>query len=244
MDAEQRRAQAVGSLREVERRQAAGEIDAAEADELIELFAERAAAATAELRGAATPRRSLPLPALVVAAVLALTVLVVVLMQLGDDGGQGGRDGAAGQPPPAGQQRDLSQVTNEEMEEVVAANPGVVAMRLALVERYLDDGDLAKANEHAAEALRHDPSPADRQRAEVYLGWTSALLGDGAEGERLLRAAVERDPADRNARWYLANVLADRGEPDEAAALLRALLDEDIPAAQRTVIEDKLANLG
>jgi len=234
VDAEERRAQAVGSLREVERRQAAGELEPEEANELIELFAERAAVATGELEAARRPRRERNLPVLVVAAVLVLTVLVVALMQ--------GDDQEAAEPPP--DQRDLADVSNEEMEQVIAANPDVVPMRLALAERYLNDGELEKANAHAAEALRHDPSAAERQRAEVYLGWTTALLGDADEGERLLRAAVERDPVDLNARWYLANVLADAGRRDEAVTMLEALLEEDIAATQRDVIEEKLADLG
>ena len=211
MDAEERRAQAVGSLREVERRQAAGELEPEEADELIELFAERAAVATAELEAGRVPRHERSLPVLVVAAVLVLTVLVVVLMQRHD-----GDPGAPDEPP--------------------------AAMALALAERFLEEGDLRQANQHAALALRSDPSAGERHRAEVYLGWTTAQLGDLDEGERLLRAAVERDPVDLNARWYLANVLADSGQRDEAVRMLRSLLEEDIAAAQREVIEEKLAN--
>lgn len=238
-----RRDQAVGSLREVERRQAAGEIDDAEAAELIELFAGRAAVATAELEEAGGraarrgPERYLPVAA--VAVVLVLTAVVVAVSQLsGDDGG----DPPAALEQPA-QQRDLSEVSNEEMEEVVAANPGVVPMRLALVERYLADGELDKARAHAREAAERAAAAGDRHRAKVYLGWTTALLGEQTQGAALLEEAVAEEPADLNARWFLANVLADAGDRERAAELLRTLLDGDIGDQQRAVVERKLATL-
>ena len=239
---EERRAQAVGSLREVERRQAAGEIGDDEAAELIALFADRAALASAELEaaGGAPPSSRRPrerlLPVAAVAAVLVLTVLVVVVSQLSSDD----RDGGDAAAPP---QRDLSEVTTQEMEEVIADNPDVVPMRLALVERYLDAGDIARANEHAAEAAARATGADDRHRAEVFLGWTTALLGDPAEGARLLRAATEARPDDLNARWFLARALVDAGEAEEARVLLEQLLEEDIGDAQREAVEETLASL-
>src|SRR5437899_9574253 len=55
--------------------------------------------------------------------------------------------------------RDLSQVSNDEMETVVAANPDVVPMRLALVERYLEAAD----GETTADAKR-----AQLERAQFH----------------------------------------------------------------------------
>jgi thioredoxin-like negative regulator of GroEL len=56
----------------------------------------------------------------------------------------------------AGEDRDLSQVTNEEIEQVVAANPDVVAIRLLLAHRYLDDGKMRKAFEHYMAVLERE----------------------------------------------------------------------------------------
>ena len=65
--------------------------------------------------------------------------------------------------------RDLSQVSNDEMETVVAANPDVVPMRLALVERYLRAAD-------AEQSL--DGKKAQLERARFHAGEAAASHDD------------------------------------------------------------------
>ena len=113
--------------------------------------------------------------------------------------------------------RDLSQVSNNEMEAVVAANPDVVPMRLALVERYLSAADnetttearqaqLERARFHAGEAAARATADPDKARALRYLGWTTALLTDPAQGAQLIQQSLDLEPANPDALWFLATV--------------------------------------
>jgi tetratricopeptide (TPR) repeat protein len=137
--------------------------------------------------------------------------------------------------------RDLSTVTDEEMEAVIAENPSVTPMRLSLIERYLREGNLEKAKEHAQLALDNDPSAADREQALKYLGWTTAALGDPHGGADLLNQSIALDPTDLDAKWFLANVeLTQLDDPSAAATLLREILAQPISDTQRTSVEAKL----
>jgi cytochrome c-type biogenesis protein CcmH/NrfG len=148
--------------------------------------------------------------------------------------------------------RDLSQVTNAEMEAIVAANPDVVPMRLALVERYLHAADgeqdvnarrtqLEHARAQASEAAARATVTADQAKALRYLGWTTALLTDPAAGASLLEQSLAKEPGNPDALWFLATVRFDQ-QKDAAAAkpLLEQLLQTPIDATQRTAVQAKL----
>lgn len=148
--------------------------------------------------------------------------------------------------------RDLSQVSNEEMEAVVAANPDVVPMRLALVERYLHAADgeqsadarrtqLLRAQFHAGEASSRATSPADQARALRYLGWTTAVLTDPARGAALLEQSLAKEPGNPDGLWFLATVRFDQLH-DAAAAkpLLEQLLAMTTDDAPRAAVQKKL----
>lgn len=148
--------------------------------------------------------------------------------------------------------RDLSQVTNEEMETVVAANPDVVPMRLALVERYLHAADgeqtaearrsqLQRAQFHAGEAAARANATADQARALRYLGWTTALLTDPTKGAGLLEQSLAKEPGNPDALWFLATVRFERlNDPAGAKPLLEQLLSMQIDDTQRAAVQSKL----
>ena len=92
------------------------------------------------------------------------------------------------------------------MEAVIKQNPSITPMRLALIERYLKEGNLEKAKEHSQLALDNNPSESDRGKALKYLGWTTAALGDPHTGADLLNQSLAIDPSDLDAKWFLANV--------------------------------------
>jgi hypothetical protein len=148
--------------------------------------------------------------------------------------------------------RDLSQVSNDEMETVVAANPDVVPMRLALVERYLVAADqeqgidgkktqLERARFHAGEAAARATTTADQARALRYLGWTTALLTDPAKGAGLVEQSLVKEPGNPDALWFLATIRFDKLN-DAAAAkpLLEELLATPVDDAQRQAVQTKL----
>ena len=105
--------------------------------------------------------------------------------------------------------RDLSTVSNEEMESVIAQNPNVIPMRLALAERYLGDGNFQKASEHAHVALQQNPGTTDKARALRDLGWVTALQGNASQGAGLLEQSLQIEPTDKNTVFFLARVRLD-----------------------------------
>lgn len=119
--------------------------------------------------------------------------------------------------------RDLSTVTNEELEEVVAENPGVIPMRLALARRYFEAGEFDKALEHYLVVLSVEQHP----EALANVGWMTYLSGYDELAVGYLEAAVERDPTYLTARWFLGNVYASLGRKDEAIVMLVSVVSAD-----------------
>ena len=243
---EARKARALRDLVEVERQRQAGEIDAETAEHLTKIY-------EAEVVAALEPE---PVPAdrhlslgrldrttgtltLIGIVVVACVAIVAVVVGHSDRGASGSVQSTVSTLPGGG--RDLSTVTDDEMEAVIKQNPSITPMRLALIERYLKEGNLEKAKEHAQLALANNPSDADRQKALKYLGWTTAALGDPHAGADLLDQSLAIDPTDLDAKWFLANVkLTQLDDAAGAATLLRDILAQPISDAQRQSVEAKL----
>lgn len=240
----ERRDLALRDLAELDDQLAAGEIDPATADRLRIRYESDAAAAvralrrldegaTAPISGTAEPRRWV-LAGVASLALVAAVAATVVLPRF------------VGARPPGGfvtgneavsDGRDLSQVTNEEMEQVVAANPDVVDMRLRLAHRYLDDGQNREAFRHYMAVLDREPHP----EAMSHLGWIVFQDGDVDLGLQLLEASLERAPDDAETLWFLANVqLYGRSDAGAALPLLERLLERGDLGAQRTQVEDAI----
>ena len=180
--------------------------------------------------------RTLTLVGIVVVACVAI---VAVVVGHSDRGASGSVQSTVSTV--AGGGRDLSTVTDDEMEAVIKQNPSITPMRLALIERYLKEGNLEKAKEHAQLAIANNPSDADREKALKYLGWTTAALGDPKAGADLLDQSLAIDPNDLDAKWFLANVkLTQLDDAAGAATLLRDILAQPISDAQKQSVEAKL----
>jgi tetratricopeptide (TPR) repeat protein len=113
------------------------------------------------------------------------------------------------------QQRNLADVTDAELEAVVAANPEVVEMRLALAQRYVSKERYDLAVVHYTEALDVDP---DNAEAQAHLGWMMLQVGQPEKASRLVDQAVENDPDLLDALWFQANIRF-YGQEDAAGAL-------------------------
>jgi cytochrome c-type biogenesis protein CcmH len=129
---------------------------------------------------------------------------------------------------PAGQTaaggRDLSKVSDAELEAVVAANPDVIGMRLALAHRYFDRQHYRKALEHYKAVLDREPDP----DALSHVGWVTYVTLRRADlAAKLLERSLERRPGDPEALWFLGNVQLHGLKDARAAAAtltrLRAL---------------------
>lgn len=126
--------------------------------------------------------------------------------------------------------RDLSQVTNAEMEQVVADNSDIVPMRLRLAHRYLDDEEYDKAVDHYLEVLDRAPDP----EAMSHLGWLLFLDGEAELASELVETSLQRRPDETEALWFLANIrLYGQERPADAVPLLEQLLRRSDLGTQR-----------
>ena len=233
-------------LAELDEQVASGELDGATAEELRATYRTertRIEAEIAELGAtgpAAGPGRDRTRALIGTLAVLAaFAVVTVVLINTVQQRGPndlvtGGvaTDVAAGGV-------DLSQVTNEEMEQVVAANPDVPAMRLALARRYFEAGEFEKALDHYLIVL--DQSPNDPE-ALASIGWMTFLSDRADVAEAYVERALQSDPDYVQAYWFLGNIrLLGLGDAAGAVEPLERLLSyEGLPEEIRTQAEDLL----
>ncbi|MDV6011852.1 tetratricopeptide repeat protein [Haloechinothrix sp. LS1_15] len=230
----ERRDQALRDLVDLEAQIERGEIPAERAAELRRRYEaeavasldalESASASPAEAASRSGGRRRIPptryLPYLA-AALVALLAGAVLLPQYVDSRPEGGF--ITGNEPIADQleqqaddaPREPSEFSLAEMEEVVAANPEAIGMRIALASRYIDRDEHDSAAEHLGAVMQRDP---DNPRAHAYAGW---LLFQQDEPDAALRAVergLEADPESPEALWFAARIRLD-GHDDPSGAL-------------------------
>ncbi|MCH7584812.1 MAG: tetratricopeptide repeat protein [Acidobacteria bacterium] len=226
---EQQRDQALADLRDLEAQVSSGEIDASVALGLrsrYEVEALDAMQAIDRLEPAISEpgsrRRVLIGAGAFIAVATVVTITLVSAVEPRPDGGYvtGGVAAEVVEEAPV----DLSSITNEEMEQVVAANPEILPMRLALARRYVEAGDFSTALPHYMFVLDRETDP----EALMYVGWMTYVSGDAVTGAALLRESLAILPGDTLAQWFLANALFDgTGETTEAILLLKAVIDSD-----------------
>ena len=140
---------------------------------------------------------------------------------------------------------ELSDVSNETMEAVIAANadhPQVNGMRLALADRYYQAGDYSAAFPHYLAVAESDiASRPEMVTSLVRLGWM-AYEGNGATDTalRLFDEALEIDSSSQMARFLKGTVLwCGSGQAEEAASIFASLLDDpDLAEVSRDRIQD------
>lgn len=136
---------------------------------------------------------------------------------------------------------DLSTVTNEEMEAVIAANPTVVGMRLALAQRYVEAGEHSKALDHYLAVLDQD---ANQPEALAMIGWLTYLAGEPELAEPFVTKALAIEPDYPLALWFQGNILHAAGDDAGARAAIERLLAYDLAPEVRADAEALLAEVG
>ena len=141
---------------------------------------------------------------------------------------------------------DLATVTNEEMEAVVADNPQVVGMRLALARRYFDAGEFDKALDHYLVVLEQEP---DQPEALASIGWMTYLSDRPDVAESYVERALATAPDYIQGYWFLGNIrLVGLGDSAGAIDPLERLLDfgdivpDDIRVAAEALLEEARAD--
>ena len=181
--------------------------------------------------GEAPPRRRMSRRAVMGTAAVAVAIVIigisaaVSLTRTSADGAEGLVEDVL-----AGGGRDLSEVSTDEMEAVVAANPGVIPMRLALARRYFEAGDFDRALEHYFVILDAERNP----EALANVGWMTYLSGLPDIALGYVEAALERDPTSLTAHWYAGNIYVtlDRGD-DAIVHLTIVATNVDVPDGVR-----------
>ena len=222
-DLERRRDRALDDLVALDAQEASGELDIATAAVLRSRYEAEAAAALRALDAPAAPpvpgRSGKRIAAALIAFAMVAVIAVIALVKAVEPRSEGGF--ATGGPETA-DTIDLDAVSVEEMEQVVADNPDIIPMRLALARRYVEAGEFSSALPHYFAVLERD---ARNPEALMYLGWMTYLSGDAATGVGLLEQSLEVAPGDVLAMWLLANAryhgLGDRAG---AVPLLEAVL--------------------
>lgn len=124
-------------------------------------------------------------------------------------------------------------------ERRVSENPGDLAARLDLAQRYLEAGEVRRATDQYLAALELDPANAE---ARAGLGYVLYLSGKPEEGLHWVEEALEVVP-DYPEALYFKGVILLRGLnlPAEAAEALRAYLEAAPFGGHRSEVEQLLA---
>ncbi len=233
-------------IRDVQRQLAEGELDAATARRLIERYRQELDSMEAgtedEVPDKALPSRSgrrLTGTLLLIGAVIAVSVTAYLAIRPREGGFVTGNMET---------QVDLSEVTNDQMEVVIAANPdvpGIAAMRLSLADRYFEAGEFSNALPHYLGALDGDLDPTRRSRALARVGWMTFESGNAGIARSYLdealataTAARDKSPENDNAWVALAAVQARMGRDTEALESLRRAVEVN-PGRKRTLPRDR-----
>jgi tetratricopeptide (TPR) repeat protein len=130
-------------------------------------------------------------------------------------------------------------VSDEQLEQVVAANPEVVGMRLALADRYVAQGEYGRAMRHYLEALRREP---DNAEGLAGLSWLLLQVGQPEEALNAVDEALAIDPSSERALWSKANVqLYGLNDPAAARATLQELGARDLTPEVRDQVDQLMA---
>jgi tetratricopeptide (TPR) repeat protein len=143
--------------------------------------------------------------------------------------------GADGDPP-----LDPSvAVSDEQLEQVVAANPDVVGMRLALADRYVAQGGYDRAMRHYLDALRREPGNA---QALARLGWLLLQIDQPQQALESVQQALTIDPGLDEALWFQANIqLYGLDDPAAALVTLQELSGHELTPEVRRQVEQLVA---
>ena len=161
---------------------------------------------------------------------IAITAIAVFAVASLDDGASAGAEGVVGDVVAGEGGVDLSEITNEQMEEVVAQNPDVIGMRLALARRYFEEGTFDRALDHYFEILDREQHP----EALANVGWMTYLSQRPDVAVGYLEAALVRQPDYLPAQWFISNVYVTLGREAEAVPFLVGIIGTaDVPAEIR-----------
>lgn len=139
---------------------------------------------------------------------------------------------------------DPASVSNEELEAVVAANPGINAMRMALADRYFAAEDYGSALDHYLFIAENDPTPAEESKSLARVGWMAYSTGLPEAAEQYVLSSLDIDPTNAEATLFLGFITLYGLEDAEAAIprLEAALAIPGLPPNLLSQVEEALVD--
>ena len=145
------------------------------------------------------------------------------------------------------QVENLDEVSNQTLEAVIAANldhPQISGMRLALADRYREEGDYRSAFPHYFAVVESETSDAGQRVAALaglaWITWDGNGEADTALG--LLDRALEIQPGSVPVRFLEGRILHCSGQSDRSERVLSDLLQEpSLTVEWKQIVSDELA---
>jgi thioredoxin-like negative regulator of GroEL len=154
----------------------------------------------------------------IIGSVLVIAALsVAIFLAAGDINPDTTTTAAAGSQAPGELSIDPNSVSNEQLEAVVAQNPGINAMRLALADRYFEQQSYSQALDHYLVIADNAPTPAEEGRVLSRIGWIAHVTGQPEAAEQYLQTSLTIDPTNDETKLFLGFVLLYGLEDAEAA---------------------------
>ena len=239
-------------LAEIADQQAAGELDAATVQRLRSRYEAERDTLRRELSVTVEPEQSSeraesaePVAPLITgrrlagAAVLVVAAIGLTIGVVSATGDSPGVEGVASDVV-AGGGVNLDEITNEQMEQVIAENPDIAPMRLALADRYFAAGEFSSALTHYMYVL--DTLGVDDPGALANVGWMTYQSGVPDTAASFVERSLQIQPDGGVAFWYLANIrFHGLDDPIGAIEPLQSLLRYDnLPEELRSAATELL----
>jgi cytochrome c-type biogenesis protein CcmH len=227
-------------LADLDIQEAAGELDSTAGARLRATYeAERDALAEAVIRPPVNISggrgRTVAGAAVLIGGALALTVLVVLTVRERSPG-----DLVTGGIASDAQELDFSTISDEKLEETVAAFPDSIPIRMALAARYFNAGDFSPALDHYIEVLNRERHP----EALANVGWMTFQSGDSDTALDFVEQSLAVTQELPLPYWYLANIrYYGFADPAGAVEPLETLLAFQLPEEFRSIVTDLLAEV-
>jgi tetratricopeptide (TPR) repeat protein len=120
---------------------------------------------------------------------------------------------------------DPATVSNEELEAVVAANPGITAMRMALADRYFEAEEYSAALDHYLTIAETTTVPEEESKALARIGWMAYITDQPEAAAQYMEVALEADPNNAEAILYRGFItMYGLGDPEAAIPQLEQAL--------------------
>ncbi len=174
---------------------------------------------------------------------VAIVLIAVLTVAIAIAGRNVGGDEPVAASAPGALTVDPATVTNEQLEAVVAANPDLNAMRMALADRYFRAKDYGSAIDHYLYILDNAPSGAEETKALARMGWIAYSSGLAEAGHSFVLQSLSVDPENAEAKIFLGFITMYGLEDPEAAIpqLEAALALPDLPDSLVSELEKTLA---